>query len=89
MEHSFGRTGSDKFKKYFSHLQLPDAEQDERNSEKKYRIQIENTRNLVYVACSRARKNLRVLYLDDVNEISDGICSIFGTIEEFKKSKQS
>ena len=37
-----------------------------------------NTQHLLYVACSRAIKNLRVLYLDDVSEIENGIKTIFG-----------
>jgi DNA helicase-2/ATP-dependent DNA helicase PcrA len=37
-----------------------------------------NTKNLLYVACSRAIKNLRVLYLDDIKEIRIGIEAIFG-----------
>lgn len=40
----------------------------------------ENTKNLLYVACSRARKNLRIFYLDDVTNFNDGIESIFGNI---------
>jgi DNA helicase-2/ATP-dependent DNA helicase PcrA len=43
----------------------------------------ENTKNLLYVACSRARKNLRIFYLDDVTSFRNGIESIFGEIEEF------
>lgn len=43
----------------------------------------ENTKNLLYVACSRAKKNLRVFYLDDVSSFRNGIESIFGEIEEF------
>jgi len=40
----------------------------------------ENTKNLLYVACSRARKNLRIFYLDDVTNFNDGIESIFGNV---------
>ena len=40
----------------------------------------ENTKNLLYVACSRARKNLRIFYLDDVTNFNDGIESIFGSV---------
>lgn len=51
-----------------------------------------NTKNLLYVACSRAIKNLRVLYLDDISEIKEGIEKIFGPskpllTEENKTSK--
>ncbi|MGC3835376.1 hypothetical protein ACPSKX_14575 [Moritella viscosa] len=37
-----------------------------------------NTQNLLYVASSRAIKNLRVLYLDDISQIKEGIEAIFG-----------
>jgi len=43
----------------------------------------ENTKNLLYVACSRARINLRVFYLDDVTDFRDGIESIFGSVASF------
>lgn len=38
-----------------------------------------------YVACSRAKKNLRVFYLDDVSSFRNGIESIFGEIEVLMK----
>jgi DNA helicase-2/ATP-dependent DNA helicase PcrA len=44
---------------------------------------IENTKNLLYVACSRARKNLRIFYLDDITSFKDGIESIFREIKDF------
>ena len=40
----------------------------------------ENTKNLLYVACSRARKNLKIFYLVDVSSFRNGIESIFGNI---------
>ena len=43
-----------------------------------------NTKNLLYVSCSRAIENLRILYLDDISEFRDGIESIFGNIVEFE-----
>lgn len=43
----------------------------------------ENTKNLLYVACSRARKKLRIFYLDDITSFRSGIESIFGTALEF------
>lgn len=42
-----------------------------------------NTRNLLYVACSRAIKNLRVFYLDDVTDFKIGIENIFDEVLEF------
>lgn len=41
----------------------------------------ENTKNLLYVACSRARKNLRIFYLDDVTSFRNSIESIFGELK--------
>lgn len=73
MENNFGRMNPNKFSNFFSILsnpsQLTDAE--------KIR-QFNNTRNLIYVACSRARRNLRILYLDDSTAFNDGIQQIFG-----------
>ena len=45
---------------------------------------IEEVKNLLYVSCSRAIKNLRVLYLDDVSTFTEGIENIFGEIKIFK-----
>jgi DNA helicase-2/ATP-dependent DNA helicase PcrA len=78
LEHSFGIKNKDKFKNYFKIVQQS-PEGIERifadpETEKKHI----NTQNLLYVACSRAVKNLRVLYLDDISEIKDGIEAIFG-----------
>lgn len=79
MEHNFGggHEGKNKFKKYFEHLQLVKTQQDEKLAEDKYRDEFDNTKNLFYVACSRAIKNLKVLYLDDISTIQDGIKVIF------------
>ncbi len=38
-------------------------------------------RNLLYVACSRAIKKLRVLYIDSVEGFSENIEKIFGQIK--------
>lgn len=43
----------------------------------------ENTKNLLYVACSRPKKNLKIFYLDDVTDFIDGIESIFGRVLTF------
>jgi len=40
-------------------------------------IRYTNTKNLLYVSCSRAIKNLRILYLDDISSFRNGIESIF------------
>jgi DNA helicase-2/ATP-dependent DNA helicase PcrA len=41
---------------------------------------MDSIRNLLYVACSRAIKNLHVFYIDDVSDFEAGIKSIFKTI---------
>ena len=40
-------------------------------------------RNILYVAVTRAIKNLRVLYIDDLEEIRDSMEKVFGKIYEF------
>ncbi|MFM5379326.1 UvrD-helicase domain-containing protein [Aeromonas dhakensis] len=84
MEHSFGRNskGRDKFKKFF----LYRASTDETTLPTPDDDDIFNTRNLIYVACSRAIKNLWVLYLDDIDEIEGGLNKIFKKIEPWKSS---
>ncbi|GKX51304.1 UvrD-helicase domain-containing protein [Budvicia aquatica] len=85
MEHDFGgiSTGRNKFKNYFSHIQFSLEEQNKKLLDAKYKEQLENTQNLIYVACSRARKNLRILYLDDINDIRTGINQLFNSVEQF------
>lgn len=85
MEHKFGgtRKGEDKFKNYFAHIQCSKEEQEQKLQDENYKKQLENTQNLIYVACSRAKKNLRILYLDDITEIKDGLEMLFGEINEF------
>ncbi|MEJ6078817.1 UvrD-helicase domain-containing protein [Vibrio sp. 1-Bac 57] len=41
-------------------------------------------RNLLYVACSRAISNLRVLYLDPIESFRSGVESFFGKPKSFK-----
>lgn len=43
-----------------------------------------NTKNLLYVSCSRAIKNLRIFYIDDISVFRSGIKSIFGDIYEYQ-----
>jgi DNA helicase-2/ATP-dependent DNA helicase PcrA len=86
MEHSFGGTykGRDKLKNYFNHLQLEDQDKKQKLEDSKYEGDFENTKNLIYVACSRAIKNLRILYLDDISSIQKGIEKVFTNPIEFK-----
>lgn len=43
----------------------------------------ERGRNILYVAVTRAIKNLRILYIDDMEEIRDNMEKIFGKAEVF------
>jgi DNA helicase-2/ATP-dependent DNA helicase PcrA len=74
MENAFG-TNRKYFNSYFMELaskrEIPEA----------YIEKFEQTKNLLYVACSRAIKNLRVLYLDDISEFKDGVEEIFSKVE--------
>ena len=45
--------------------------------------QYERGRNILYVAVTRAIKNLRILYIDDLEEIRHNIEKIFGKAEAF------
>ncbi|XZI51228.1 UvrD-helicase domain-containing protein [Clostridium perfringens] len=40
----------------------------------------ERIRNLLYVSVTRAIKNLRILYIDDISNFSDNLSNIFGEI---------
>jgi len=86
MGHSFGGAyiGKNKFKKYFEHLQLDSNIQQKYLEDDLYKTEFQNTLNLVYVACSRAVKNIKVLYLDDINDIEQGIGSIFENCKPWK-----
>lgn len=78
MEHHFGsKNGKNKFKDYFFHIQSTREEQEIKLLDINYKKQLENTQNLIYVACSRAKKNLHILYLDDISEIKKGIELLF------------
>lgn len=78
LEHSFGSKEKDKFKKYFDIVQKGDVDRKRLLTDPVHEYGHNNTKNLLYVACSRAVKNLRILYLDDISEIKDGIKAIFG-----------
>lgn len=82
MEHSFGTQCRDKFKNYFKVQQLEDKNNEHIHATCKSLDEYENTKNLMYVACSRAIKNLKILYLDDVSEIEQGIKKTFGEIKQ-------
>lgn len=79
MQNDFGRMNKNKFSAFFKHYKDADSlgEGD--------RIKFNNTKNLLYVSCSRAIKNLRILYIDDVSEFKDGMESIFGEVCQYEK----
>lgn len=85
--HSFGGTheGRNKFKGYFEHLQLNENERIVKLRDSIYKEKFDNTKNLIYVACSRAAKDLRVLYLDDIDDIRSGVEEIFHTCYEWQQ----
>ena len=56
------------FKNYFMNY-----EENEEQVSDKY----ERGRNILYVAVTRAIKNLRVLYIDDFKEVKDGMEKVF------------
>lgn len=76
MGNSFGRT-KNYFNFYFKNLIDPNALGDD--DKQKY----EKIQNLLYVSCSRAIKNLRILYLDDTTDFELGIERIFGRVDSF------
>ncbi|WP_417535075.1 UvrD-helicase domain-containing protein [Methylophaga sp.] len=74
MENDFGKNRN-KFSSFFMHVgndTVPEVDKD--------RAEFINTKNLLYVSCSRAIRNLRILYLDDITEFEKGIQSIFHEI---------
>lgn len=73
MGNGFGRV-KDYFNIFFS--QYPSKELVSEDAKMKYN----EIRNLLYVSCSRAIHNLRILYTDDISGFEDGISSIFGDI---------
>lgn len=72
MQNNFGKEKK-KFSSFFTNYNI------ELNDEELSKYT--NTKNLLYVSCSRAIENLRILYLDDISDFRDGIESIFNTIK--------
>ena len=86
MEHSFGEgwQGKDKIKKYFHKVDSHNRDNVSSEKQEEMDLDFESSKNLLYVACSRAIKNLCILYIDDISDIRNGIKSIFGEILEWK-----
>ncbi|MBS4537694.1 hypothetical protein GOQ27_04425 [Clostridium sp. D2Q-11] len=76
MEKRFGRDPN-YFIKFFQQYQ---QRQNLAGEEKK---KYERVRNLLYVSCSRAIKNLRILFLDDISPYREVFQEIFGEIRQF------
>lgn len=81
MESKFGKQ-KDFFNHYFKH------HDDIESLDEDKLIKFERSKNLLYVACSRAIKNLRILYLDDISEIENNITEIFGEPLKFGGSRE-
>lgn len=81
MQNDFGSKGKDKFSSFFINYNNTE------NLEEKARKKFNDTRNLIYVSCSRAIKNLRILYLDDISRFNEEVREIFGEIKKFPSEK--
>ena len=76
MKNSFGGNNKDFFSNFFKNYNLEFKKQDL----KKY----SEARNLLYVSVTRAIKNLKIFYTDDISEFSENIKEIFGDIKKFQ-----
>lgn len=72
MGHAFG-TNTSFFRGYFQGLANDDA--------------LEEARNLLYVSTTRAIKNLRIYYIDDVESFKDKVEGLFGRIHPYDLEK--
>lgn len=82
MENSFGRSG-DYFNFFFENYEYSATLEGE-DKEK-----FEHIQNLLYVSCSRAIKNLRVLYIDDITNFKNNIEKIFGRTGQFSYNEKT
>ena len=78
MENDFGVRNKNKFSSFFRN------HKDRENIQGEDLLKFNNTKNLLYVSCSRAIKNLRILYLDDISEFKDGIKNIFDEVYQYE-----
>ena len=78
MENDFGVRNRNKFSSFYRN------HKDSENIQGEDLLKFNNTKNLLYVSCSRAIKNLRILYLDDISEFKDGIKNIFGAVYQYE-----
>ena len=74
MKNSFGGNNKDFFSNFFKNYNLEFKKQDlKKHSE---------ARNLLYVSVTRAIKNLKIFYTDDISEFSENIKEIFGDVKK-------
>lgn len=78
MKNDFGVKNRKKFSSYFENVG------NKKTLDEKEELKFENTKNLLYVSCSRSIKNLRIYYMDDISTFRIGIEKIFGEINDFK-----
>lgn len=78
MENDFGVRNRNKFSSFYRN------HKDSENIQGEDLLKFNNSKNLLYVSCSRAIKNLRILYLDDISEFKDGIKNIFGEVYQYE-----
>ncbi|WP_182417989.1 UvrD-helicase domain-containing protein [Bartonella sp. HY038] len=86
MEHHFGTKNRNKFLDYFKSLSSDNTQGNDKLLDEVALSKLENTQNLIYVACSRARKNLYILYLDDIGEIKENITHLFAPPQIWKST---
>ena len=79
MEKRFGRD-SNYFGKFFENYQRRE------NLTEVDKNKYESVRNLLYVSCSRAIKNLRILFFDDINQIQNSLEEIFGEVKSLSNT---
>lgn len=72
MGNSFGTKNKEYFDFFFKNYPNPET------LEEKDKIKFEKVRNLLYVSCSRAIKNLRIFYVDDITDFKNEVEIIFG-----------
>jgi DNA helicase-2/ATP-dependent DNA helicase PcrA len=76
LENAFGKR-KDYFSNFFENYPSPEGLTEKEEHE------FHQTKNLLYVSCSRAIKNLRLLYTDETTGFESKIQSIFGDIHSF------
>lgn len=79
MENAFGRD-RDYFNFFFKNLI------ESNQLEGKDKLKFEKIKNLLYVSCSRAIKNLSVFYIDEVNSFESGINEVFGQVYPYNRN---